>query len=94
VDLNEAVDSVLRTIRQTSSALGGAFARRRIAFTSFSPEACVALNWKQPNCQCFPTRIMEPDLISLYDQILCSFHLNVAKLTRGNERRRDTVLMI
>ncbi|KAG1820540.1 uncharacterized protein BJ212DRAFT_1340696 [Suillus subaureus] len=53
VDLNEAVDSVLRTIRQTSSALGGAFARRRIAFTSFSPQVCVALNWKQPNYPVF-----------------------------------------
>ncbi|KAJ8588773.1 hypothetical protein M405DRAFT_739668, partial [Rhizopogon salebrosus TDB-379] len=54
VDLNESVDCVLRTIRaQITSALGGAFSRRRIAFTSFSPQVCVALNWKQPNYPVF-----------------------------------------
>jgi len=59
-DLNESVDCVLRTIRaQTSPALGGTSARRRIAFSSFSPQACVALNWKQPNCQSSPLRIVD-----------------------------------
>ncbi|KAG9317170.1 cyclin-dependent protein kinase inhibitor [Chiua virens] len=52
-ELNLSVNSVLRTIRQTSSSLGGAFARRRIAFTSFSPQVCAALNWKQPNYPVF-----------------------------------------
>lgn len=50
LDLNLSVNAVFRTIRQTSSSLGGAFARRRIAFTSFSPPVCAAVNWKQPNC--------------------------------------------
>ncbi|KIK99683.1 hypothetical protein PAXRUDRAFT_131479 [Paxillus rubicundulus Ve08.2h10] len=47
------INAVLRTIRQTSSFLGGALARRRIAFTSFSPQVCAALNWKQPNYPVF-----------------------------------------
>ena len=50
LDLNLSVNAVFRTIRQTSSSLGGAFARRRVAFTSFSHRVCAALNWKQPNC--------------------------------------------
>lgn len=50
LDLNLSVNALFRTIRQTSSSLGGAFARRRIAFTSFSHRVCAALNWKQPNC--------------------------------------------
>lgn len=50
LDLNLSVNAVFRTIKQTSTSLGGAFARRRIAFTSFSPQVCAALNWKQPNC--------------------------------------------
>ena len=50
LDLNLSVNAVFRTIRQTSSSLGGAFARRRVTFTSFSPRVCAALNWKQPNC--------------------------------------------
>lgn len=53
LDPNASIDAILRTIRQTSSLLGGAFARRRIAFTSFSPQVCAALNWKQPNYPVF-----------------------------------------
>lgn len=53
LDPNASVNAILRTIRQTSSSLGGAFARRRIAFTSFSPQVCAALNWKQPNYPVF-----------------------------------------
>lgn len=45
------MDAVLRTIYHTSAALGGAYSRRRIMFTSFCPDACSALNWKQPNCK-------------------------------------------
>lgn len=51
LDPDVCVDNILRTIRQTSPSLGGALARRRIAFTSFSPQVCTALNWKQPNCE-------------------------------------------
>lgn len=50
LDLNMSVNAVFRTIRQTSTSLGGVLARRRIAFTSFSHWVCAALNWKQPNC--------------------------------------------
>ena len=50
-DLNRFVDSVLQTIYHTSATLGGAFARRKIVFTSFHPDICTALNWKQPNCE-------------------------------------------
>ncbi|KAL4082008.1 hypothetical protein V8B97DRAFT_1863407 [Scleroderma yunnanense] len=53
LDPDACVNTVLRTIRQTSMSLGGAFARRRIAFTSFSPQVCAALNWKQPNYPVF-----------------------------------------
>jgi len=53
LDLNLSVNALFRTIRQTSSSLGGAFARRRIAFTSFSHRVCAALNWKQPNYPVF-----------------------------------------
>ena len=52
LELDKAVDGVFRTIRQ-----GGVFARRRIAFTSFSPQACAALNWKQPNCKWVPVSL-------------------------------------
>ncbi|KAH7888050.1 cyclin-dependent protein kinase inhibitor [Phlebopus sp. FC_14] len=51
LDPDSCVNSVLRTIRQTS--LGATFARRRIAFTSYSPQICAALNWKQPNYPVF-----------------------------------------
>jgi len=51
VDLNQFVDSVLRTIYHTSASLNGLYARRKLVFTSFCPEICVALNWKQPNCE-------------------------------------------
>ena len=50
-DLNQFVDAVLRTIFYTSASLGGFYARRKIIFTSFSPDICAALNWKQPNCE-------------------------------------------
>ncbi|KAG8218347.1 cyclin-dependent protein kinase inhibitor [Butyriboletus roseoflavus] len=53
VDLNLSVNALFRTIRQTSSSLDGAFARRRVAFTSFSPRVCAGLNWKQPNYPVF-----------------------------------------
>jgi CDK inhibitor PHO81 len=51
LDLNDVVDSVLRTIYQRSQEFSSE--RRRIVFTSFSPDLCAALNWKQPNCAFF-----------------------------------------
>ena len=53
IDLNAFVDSVLQTIFDASGLLEPPFSRRKIAFTSFSPDVCSALNWKQPNCKLF-----------------------------------------
>ncbi|KAJ7667694.1 cyclin-dependent protein kinase inhibitor [Mycena polygramma] len=50
LQLNSFVDSVLRTIYHTS---GSVHERRRIIFTSFSPDVCSAINWKQPNYPVF-----------------------------------------
>ncbi|KAJ7179427.1 cyclin-dependent protein kinase inhibitor [Mycena filopes] len=49
LQLNSFVDSVLRTIYNTS----GSVARRRIVFTSYAPDVCCAINWKQPNYPVF-----------------------------------------
>ncbi|KAH9899788.1 cyclin-dependent protein kinase inhibitor [Cubamyces lactineus] len=52
LDLNDVVNAVLRTVYDTSS-LEGQMARRPVVFTSFSPDICAALNWKQPNYPVF-----------------------------------------
>ncbi|KAF9482025.1 hypothetical protein BDN70DRAFT_488230 [Pholiota conissans] len=52
-DLNSVVDSVLQTIFDVSGLLEPLVIRRKIAFTSFSPDVCSALNWKQPNYPVF-----------------------------------------
>ncbi|KAL0949128.1 hypothetical protein HGRIS_009212 [Hohenbuehelia grisea] len=52
LNLNKFVDSILRTIYQASTWTAGS-ARRKIAFSSFSPDVCSALNWKQPNYPVF-----------------------------------------
>lgn len=31
--------------------------RRKVIFTSFSADACAAVNWKQPNCESFSGRV-------------------------------------
>jgi len=51
LDLNTFVDSVLRTIYQVLAPSEALITRRRVAFTSFSPDVCAFLNWKQPNCE-------------------------------------------
>ncbi|CAK5276058.1 unnamed protein product [Mycena citricolor] len=45
--LNDFVDSVLRTTYHNPAS------RRRYVFTSFSPDVCAAVNWKQPNYPIF-----------------------------------------
>ena len=50
-NINAGVDSILRTIYQKRPDPSGNGGRRRIVFTSFSPDVCSALNWKQPNCK-------------------------------------------
>ena len=56
--LNAFIDSILRTVYHHASAPppttttpDGHGIRRQIIFTSSSPDACAAVNWKQPNCQ-------------------------------------------
>jgi len=50
LDLNDFVDSVLRVVYDASSSEIG---RRKIVFSSFTPEVCAAVNWKQPNYPVF-----------------------------------------
>ncbi|PPR02469.1 hypothetical protein CVT24_002018 [Panaeolus cyanescens] len=49
VELNSFVDAVLQTIFRSSSQTEASHTRRNIIFTSFSPDICSSLNWKQPN---------------------------------------------
>lgn len=58
--LNQFVDSVLsivfdhaRVQRAQSRQSGGSTAVRSVAFSSYSPSVCTALNWKQPNFPVF-----------------------------------------
>ena len=55
--LNSFIDSILRTVYHASAPPPeGHGVRRQIIFTSSSPDACAAVNWKQPNCMsCLPT---------------------------------------
>ena len=57
--LNSFIDSILRTVYHASAPAPPPptdphGARRQIIFTSSSPDACAAVNWKQPNCQSHP----------------------------------------
>ncbi|KZO92190.1 hypothetical protein CALVIDRAFT_315421 [Calocera viscosa TUFC12733] len=50
--LNGFIDAVLQTVYHASQATptsAGASPRRKVVFSSFEPDVCVALNWKQPN---------------------------------------------
>jgi len=48
--LNSFIDSILRTVYHASAPPPDPHgARRQIIFTSSSPDACAAVNWKQPN---------------------------------------------
>jgi len=53
LDLNDVADSLLRTVYDTSTGIEGPVVRRPVVFTSFSPDVCAALNWKQPNYPVF-----------------------------------------
>jgi CDK inhibitor PHO81 len=53
LNLNDFVHSVLQTIFDGSGLLNANFPRRKITFTSFCPDVCSALNWKQPNYPVF-----------------------------------------
>lgn len=51
VDSNRLIDALLKVINDSAPPSLLPVARRRIAFTSFHPQICAALNWKQPNCK-------------------------------------------
>ncbi|GBE79586.1 Ankyrin repeat protein nuc-2 [Sparassis crispa] len=53
LELNDVVNAVLRTIYDTSTTLEGRASRSPVVFTSFAPDVCAALNWKQPNYPVF-----------------------------------------
>lgn len=53
LNLNAYVDSILRTIYGVSAVIGLPDARRKVAFLSFAPDVCAAVNWKQPNYPVF-----------------------------------------
>jgi hypothetical protein len=54
--LNSFIDSILRTVYHASAPPpDGHGVRRQIIFTSSSPDACAAVNWKQPNCPYLPS---------------------------------------
>ena len=55
-DLNAFVDSVLSSVYSALSSPDEARKtgkRRKLVFSSFSPDVCAALNWKQPNCKSY-----------------------------------------
>lgn len=76
--LNVFVDAVLRTIYNTRTS-DGPYTRRRIMFTSYSPDVCSAINWKQPNCE-FSISLTSPPA-SESCQIRSSSHLTAEKRT-------------
>ncbi|WVR08341.1 hypothetical protein IAU60_005394 [Kwoniella sp. DSM 27419] len=49
IEINKWVDSVLHSIYEAGKTNPG----RKIIFSSFEPEVCTALNWKQPNYAVF-----------------------------------------
>ncbi|KAI0921288.1 hypothetical protein AcW2_006306 [Taiwanofungus camphoratus] len=53
VDLNDATNSLLRVVYNTMTISEGQTGRRAVVFTSFAPDVCAALNWKQPNYPVF-----------------------------------------
>lgn len=56
-EINDVVDSILQAVfenaesLQTAGSEGAAINRNRaLLFSSFNPDICTTLNWKQPNC--------------------------------------------
>jgi CDK inhibitor PHO81 len=59
-EINDFVDSILQTVFESaenstawSLAPDSVKRNRTILFSSFNPDICTALNWKQPNCTTF-----------------------------------------
>lgn len=65
LDVNVCIDSILNVVY--ANALGNVERGtvRRLIFSSFSPVACAALNWKQPNCELGVRMIMGATLTNL-----------------------------
>jgi CDK inhibitor PHO81 len=54
--------------------------RRKIVFTSFSPNVCTALNWKQPNCKFILPNIIEPFLhFANLDAVFFASHCGLSR---------------
>lgn len=51
LDVNVCIDSILNVVYANALSNVDRGTVRRVVFSSFSPVACGALNWKQPNCE-------------------------------------------
>ena len=54
INVNDYADALLREVFHHARAMREQNAEymRSIIFTSYNPDVCTALNWKQPNCAC------------------------------------------
>ncbi|KAL1714800.1 hypothetical protein EV715DRAFT_256927 [Schizophyllum commune] len=67
-DVNGFVDAVLRDIYDTTALIDPRTVRRRLMFSSSSPEVSAALNWKQPNYPVFFSTHPPPSGTSTLDE--------------------------
>lgn len=79
--LNPFVDAVLKAVFAVPSTSPSgrqhlSTGRRKIVFSSFEPNVCTALNWKQPNCRSGLWLVDRPLTPASYSQILYSLRLN------------------
>ncbi|WVF68862.1 hypothetical protein IAT40_003635 [Kwoniella sp. CBS 6097] len=85
IEINRWVDSVLHSIYEAGKTSPG----RKIIFSSFEPEVCTALNWKQPNYAVFFASYCG---ISPYGDSSTSTNTSTPTpsnaLARGSKRRR------
>lgn len=61
-NINLVVDSVLKVIFDHARALRESKdgPQRNFVFSSYNPDVCIALNWKQPNCEYLVSFLAEP----------------------------------
>jgi len=90
-DINKFTDSILRVVfdhaRKMRESADGF--QRSIVFSSFNPDVCSALNWKQPNCELppAPCRHGNPDGHLTREQKLTMGHRSSPPLQRARRRR-------
>lgn len=69
-NINEFVDCVLSTVynalRDFKKIPEKEAQRRKLVFSSFVPDICAALNWKQPNCKLTWMYVAEATLTNEY----------------------------